>query len=123
MRGNLIRHKPTRELERKYRKQYSDQKSDFADFLQFLLQFYKSTQRLDAAGCTLQRVFGLEEDVMEDTGAREGFHSNRDCAEPSPQIVPTSKTMQQMRTKFKHWILNLDVYGSFEPLTPQCYDI
>lgn len=37
MRGNLIRHKPTRELERKYRKQYSDQKSDFADFLQFLL--------------------------------------------------------------------------------------
>ena len=24
---------------------------------------------------------------------------------------------------FKHWILNLDVYGSFEPLNPQCYDI
>lgn len=28
-----------------------------------------------------------------------------------------------MRTNFKHWILNLDVYGSFEPLSPQCYDI
>ena len=28
-----------------------------------------------------------------------------------------------MRTQFKHWIINLDVYGSFEPLSPQCYDI
>lgn len=27
------------------------------------------------------------------------------------------------RINFKHWILNLDVYGSFEPLNPQCYDI
>jgi len=62
MRGNLIRHKRTRELERKFRRQSGDQKTDFSDYLQFLLQFYKSTQRLDAAGCTLQRVFGLEED-------------------------------------------------------------
>jgi len=52
-RSVIIRHKPTRELERKYRKQMADQKTDFSDFLQFLLQFYKSTQRLDAAGCTL----------------------------------------------------------------------
>ena len=43
MRSSLIKHKPTRELERKYRKQYGDQKTDFADYLQFLLQFYKST--------------------------------------------------------------------------------
>ncbi len=32
-RGHLIRHKRTRELERKYRKQTGDQKTDFADFL------------------------------------------------------------------------------------------
>ena len=28
-----------------------------------------------------------------------------------------------MRSKFKQWILNLDVYGSFEPLNPQVFDI
>lgn len=42
-RGTLIRHKPTRELERRYRKQMADQKTDFSDFLQFLVQFYRST--------------------------------------------------------------------------------
>lgn len=52
-RHSLIKHKRTREIERKYRKQAADQKTDFADFLQFLVQFYRSTQRLDAAGCTL----------------------------------------------------------------------
>ena len=39
----FIRHKRTRELERKYRKQVGDQKTDFSDFLQFLVQFYRST--------------------------------------------------------------------------------
>ena len=77
-RSSLIKHKPTRELERKYRKQYSDQKTDFADYLQFLLQFYKSTKRLDAAGCTLQRVFGLEEEAEQSKG---GYHSNREGVE------------------------------------------
>lgn len=32
-RSVIIRHKPTRELERKYRKQSGDQKTDFSDFL------------------------------------------------------------------------------------------
>ena len=45
--------------------------------------------------------------------------------EPAPQkpVALPKKKMSQMRTMFKHWILNLDVYGSFEPLNPQCYDI
>jgi len=28
-----------------------------------------------------------------------------------------------MRLKFRAWILNLDIWGSFEPLNPTCYDI
>ena len=34
-----------------------------------------------------------------------------------------SNSEADKRVLFKHWILNLDVYGSFEPLNPQCYDI
>lgn len=69
-------------------------------------------------------MFGLEEDASEDK-RRDGFSSNRDHVEPAPQkpVALPKKKMSQMRTMFKHWILNLDVYGSFEPLNPQCYDI
>jgi len=52
-RAKYIKHKKTRELERKYRKQANDTKTDFVDYLEFLVQVFKMTQRLDAAGVTL----------------------------------------------------------------------
>ena len=45
-------------MEKRYRKAASDFKTDFIDYLEFLVQFYKLMSRLDAAGCTLQQVFG-----------------------------------------------------------------
>ena len=54
----LIKHKRTLSMEKKYRKAASDFKTDFIDYLEFLVQFYKLMSRLDAAGCTLQQVFG-----------------------------------------------------------------
>ena len=36
------------------------------DYLEFLVQFFKTTERLDAAGCTLQKVFGLVSEDGED---------------------------------------------------------
>ena len=69
--ARYIRHKKTRELERKYRKATGDTKTDFVDYLEFLVQFFKITERLDAAGCTLQKVFGLvseDGDDVDSTG-------------------------------------------------------
>lgn len=40
-------------MEKRYRKGASDFKTDFVDYLEFLVQFYKLMSRLDAAGCTL----------------------------------------------------------------------
>lgn len=65
--AHYIKHRKTRELERKYRKQVGDQKTDFVDYLEFLVQFFKTTERLDAAGCTLQKVFGLVSEEGEET--------------------------------------------------------
>ena len=112
--ARYIRHKKTRELERKYRKATGDTKTDFVDYLEFLVQFFKITERLDAAGCTLQKVFGLVSEDGDDIdstgeeGSSDQFHDQSEA---------------EKRTMFKYWLLNLDVYGSFEPLTPQCYDI
>ena len=117
----VIGHRPTREIERKYRKQYADPKTDFADFLQFLLSFYRSTQNLDAAGFSLLKVFDVEEDTLNED--RDGYISNRDGAERSPFIPLKTRSVSQMRAMFKDWILNFDVYGSFMPLTPEYCDI
>ena len=66
-------------------------------------------------------MFGLEEDASEEK-RRDGYASNRDHVEPAPAPSPSGKQaekkMGEMRTMFKHWVLNLDVYGSFEPLNP-----
>ena len=65
--ARYIRHKKTREIERKYRKAAGDTTTDFVDYLEFLVQFFKTTERLDAAGCTLQKVFGLVSEEGEET--------------------------------------------------------
>ena len=54
----MIKHRRTLEVEKKLRKQTGDQKTDFVDYLEFLVQLYKILTRLDAAGFTLQHVFG-----------------------------------------------------------------
>ena len=79
------------------------------DYLEFLVQFFKTTERLDAAGCTLQKVFGL---VSED--GDEADYAEED--QEADQFYSQSEA--EKRTLFKYWILNLDVYGSFEPLNP-----
>lgn len=38
-------------------------------------------------------------------------------------ISQDEASIQARRKQFKNWIINLDVWGSFEPLNPQCYDI
>jgi len=54
----IIKHRRTLEIEKRYRKLTNDHKTDFIDYLEFLVQFYKLITRLDAAGFTLQHVFG-----------------------------------------------------------------
>ena len=70
--------------------------------------------RLDAAGCTLQQVFG--ENKMD---------SESELVSETEEIyVPLDEVSVHLRKQeFKNWIINLDVWGSFEPLNPQCYDI
>ena len=66
-------------------------------------------------------MFGLEEEDDNDSKnqGNPGYNSNRESVEPkAAKPVTSKKGLARMRTQFKHWILNLDVYGSFEPLNP-----
>ena len=85
------------------------------------MQFYKSVERLDAAGCTLQTIFGLFDDdkgnPYHEPGMAEGDESQPGGQSNEPPLGTGKGKRQEweMRAMFKNWILNLDVYGSFEP--------
>ena len=60
-------------------------------------------------------MFGLVSEEGEDLENYVGEDNEND--------IFHAQSEADKRIMFKHWILNLDVYGSFEPLNPQCYDI
>ena len=72
--------------------------------MEFLVQLYKILTRLDAAGFSLQNVFGDNKMQSNDDllGENEEIHIGQE---------DTTRKQQ-----FKNWIVNLDVWGSFEPL-------
>jgi len=38
--------------------------------------------------------------------------------------LPTDESaLNHRKQQFKNWIINLDVWGSFEPVTASCFDI
>ena len=73
--------------------QENDQQTDFVEYLELVVEYYKQVERLDAAGRTLGAVF------------------------------KTGEERDRKWEGFRKWIINLDVWGSFYPLNVQCYDI
>lgn len=64
----------------------------------------KVSEKLDSAGLFLKHVFGdlrMEED-------ESGIQNSR---------------RRGNFKKFVHWVVNFDVWGSFEPLNSQCFEI
>ena len=72
-----------------------------------LKQFYTVTEMIDSAGMRLKHVFGYVD-------------TNGDESESQEDIV--TSTHNNM-AKFKSWILNLEVWGSYEPLSLECVSI
>ena len=68
--------------------------SDFISFVEILVNLYRISEKLDAAGDTLARIF---------------------------QTVYESESDQSKRGKylqmFRNWVINFDIWGSFMPLT------
>jgi hypothetical protein len=75
--------------------------------LEFLVQLYKILTRLDAAGFSLQNVFGDNKMQSHDDllGENEDIYLGQE-----------DTTQNARKQQFKNWIVNLDVWGSFEPL-------
>ena len=70
-----------------------DQTTDFVEYLEFLAEYFKQLDRLDAAGRKLLHIF----------------------QEPqTPQIRLQS---------LKNWIINFDIWGSYMPLNAQLFDV
>jgi len=67
-----------------------------ADYLEFLRQLFKVTERMDSGGLLLKYVFG-EPDM--------------DASDQVPEPSGPEKIQ-----KFDLWITNLEIWGSFEPL-------
>ena len=38
-------------------------------------------------------------------------------------LASDESTLNYRKQQFKNWIINLDVWGSFEPVTAHCFDI
>lgn len=75
--------------------------SDFLTFVEVLVNLYRISEKLDAAGDTLARIF---------------------------QTVYESEEEQSKKTKkyldsFRNWVINFDVWGSFLPLSAQGWEI
>jgi hypothetical protein len=68
--------------------------SDFLDYIDMLISFFRLSEKLDAAGDTLSRIF-------------------TDFQKPS-----------ELKLKeFKNWIFNFDIWGSYLPLTSESWDL
>lgn len=72
--------------------------ADFVRYIEALVQLFRLSEKLDAAGDTIQRIFKI-------------------CFENSQKSHP--KALEN----FRNWVINFDVWGSFMPLTAQSWDI
>jgi hypothetical protein len=70
-----------------------DQTTDFVEYLEFLAEYFKQLDRLDAAGHKLLHIFQEHQ---------------------TPQIRLQS---------LKNWIINFDIWGSYMPLNAQLFDV
>jgi len=89
---SVQRNRPLRQGERKR------MVADFVRYIEGLISIFRLTEKLDAAGDTMSRIFHL-------------------CRESKERLDP--KAMEN----FKNWIINFDVWGSFLPLTAQSWDV
>lgn len=72
--------------------------ADFVRYIETLVHLFRLSEKLDAAGDTISRIFKI-------------------CVESGQMSDP--KALEN----FKNWIINFDVWGSFLPLTAQSWDI
>ena len=78
--------------------------SDFITFVEILVNLYRISEKLDAAGDTLARIFQIVFD------SKDGTSSSK-------------KGSLKFIDSFRNWIINFDVWGSFMPLTAQGWEI
>ena len=71
--------------------------ADFVKYVDILVQIYRLSEKLDAAGDTLSRIFQMS--------------------------VDNPKSHNKSIENFRNWIINFDIWGSFMPLTAQSWDI
>jgi len=70
---------------------------DFIKYIDVLIQVFRLSMKLDAAGDTLSRIFAMS--------------------------VQDPKKQAKCVEGFRNWLINFDVWGSFMPLTAQSWDI
>lgn len=73
-----------------------------------LRQIFKVTERMDSAGMQLKHVFLGQ--------ASESDPADEEADKPNPQSDVNRELLSL-------WIRNLEVWGSYEPISSQCYDI
>jgi len=71
--------------------------ADFVKYIDVLVQIYRLSMKLDAAGDTLSRIFS--------------------------ESVADPKRQGKCVENFRNWLVNFDIWGSFMPLTAQSWDI
>lgn len=74
-----------------------------ADVLEFLRQIFKAAERMDAAGFSLKFVYG-EPDMDQSSQVPDAFAPHR-------------------FESLKSWLQDLECWGTFEPLSSQCFDM
>ena len=68
--------------------------ADFINYIDMLINFFRLSEKLDAAGDTLSRIFS-------DMESEDEFKLK----------------------EFKNWVFNFDIWGSYLPLTPESWDL
>ena len=92
-----------------------DGKSDFGGYLRILVEFFAITKNVDSAGMFIHPIFGLDDQQIPDSEFKG-----------SKLPLGTEKGLKQradMRISFSQWVLNLDIYGSFEPYSYESMDL
>jgi hypothetical protein len=72
---------------------------DFVKYIDVLVQIYRLSEKLDAAGDTLSRIFAMSAEN------------------------PGKKYKAKYLENFRNWIVNFDIWGSFLPLSSQSWDV
>jgi len=77
--------------------------ADFVRYIDILISFFRLSDKLDAAGDPLSRVF------------KDYYAANSES--------PSEKVKKEFIQKFRYWMMNLDIYGSFLPLSTLTWDM